>query len=659
MAAQVATRGAVGAEDAGVSSRAQRIDWLVAALSIWLVTGFYVDLWAHSHGVVDDTFLTPYHALLYSGAASFTIALWLIAIVRLAPEQSVRRALSSFALALTRRPATAPWAIRALVAAVPAGYAISFAGSVLFIAAGAIDFAWHSIVGFEVDVETLLSPPHLLLASAGVLMVAGPLRSVWYRAPERLGRGWAVAGPVVVSLTLIFAIFAAFTQYANPVTDPWSERQPGVGADGVTDSPTQVFAMAPDGTAQRRVTTTADTFLQPRLSRDGEALAFMSIVDGNGQVFLAEPDGTRAHPITPTDEASGRASWSPDGSTIVLESSMGDGPDFDLWLADADGTNLRPLTDDPAQDWNPAWSPDGTKVAFNTDRRGGFDIAILDVATGESTVLEDSGNDHDPTWSPDGTALAFASDRAGDFELWAVTLDSRARRQLTDDPRGASFVPAWSPDGSTIVFTTNRDGDFEVYATRPDGTDQRNLSRSPGTDDGWGLSWTPDGDAIIYPSTPPTPFWRAPFVRQGWGAAGILVHAALIAGFALVALRRGPLPKGALVILLAAPTLMMAPVVEQWRIVPGALVAGIVAEVLVRLVGFGETRARDVIVAFAVPAIWFAAYFTVIAATSGMGWSVTLWTGGIFLAGIVGVLINEVSRAGLGQPRDTPYIAVG
>ena len=36
-----------------------RLDWILAALSVWLIGGFYVDIWAHAHGEVDDTFFTP------------------------------------------------------------------------------------------------------------------------------------------------------------------------------------------------------------------------------------------------------------------------------------------------------------------------------------------------------------------------------------------------------------------------------------------------------------------------------------------------------------------------------------------------------------------------------------------------------------------------
>src|SRR6185369_13892698 len=118
------------------STTSLRMDWILTGLSVWLVGGFYIDLWAHAHGRVDDTFLTPWHALLYSGAASFGIVLGGVGVVNVRRGLTVRRAL-------------------------PGAYRVSFLGSIAFLVAGLVDLIWHSVFGFEVDIESLLSPPHL------------------------------------------------------------------------------------------------------------------------------------------------------------------------------------------------------------------------------------------------------------------------------------------------------------------------------------------------------------------------------------------------------------------------------------------------------------------------------------------------------------------
>src|SRR6187200_1866579 len=62
------------------STTSLRMDWILTGLSVWLIGGFYIDLWAHAHGRVDDTFFTPWHAFLYLGAASFLVVLGVIAV---------------------------------------------------------------------------------------------------------------------------------------------------------------------------------------------------------------------------------------------------------------------------------------------------------------------------------------------------------------------------------------------------------------------------------------------------------------------------------------------------------------------------------------------------------------------------------------------------
>jgi len=44
---------------------------------------------------------------------------------------------------------------------------LSLLGVAIFGLSGGVDFLWHSLFGFEVDTEALLSPTHLSLAIGG------------------------------------------------------------------------------------------------------------------------------------------------------------------------------------------------------------------------------------------------------------------------------------------------------------------------------------------------------------------------------------------------------------------------------------------------------------------------------------------------------------
>jgi hypothetical protein len=617
---EVATERALPADATASPVTTSRFDWTISVLSIWVVVGFYADLWAHAHGRVDDTFLTPWHAILYAGAAAFGLTLGVVA------ARNMRRGI--------------PWRH-----ALPGPYLVSLAAAISFVIAGQFDFVWHALFGFEASVEGLLSPAHLALAACGVLALSGPVRSAWSHSTAA-SPSWFVHGPAVVGLALMLSLFAGFTQYVHPMVDPWSE----VVAGGDARRPvSQLYTMAADGSGQRRIAITEEDDRNPQLSPDGARLAFSQSSGKSGLIVVSRPDGSDPRPVT-TDGRSGGPAWSPDGRRLAFQSDrLGS---LDIFTIAADGTDLRQVTTEPSSDWGATWSPDGTRLAFTSDRDG-VNAIYATAADGTDAVrlTHGAGGDFNPDWSRDGSRIAFASTQAdGDLDIFTMAVDGTDLRRLTDS-EGSNYLPAWSPDGTLIAFATNRDGDLEVYVMNADGTNPRNLTRNPGLEDGWfGPSWSPDGSAILYPSEAETPFGLADSVRQGFGAAGILVQAALLAGFALVALRRGLLPFGALTLLLFVPTALIALVSDEYRFLPGAFLAGLVIDLLVRRLHFGVTRRNDAVIAFAIPAAFYAAYFVTVQLTGGIGWTIHLWLGAIVLAGTIGLLLDEAMRTGRASP---------
>ena len=65
-------------------TQAERTTWgenLVAALlGVWAVVGLFLDGWAHHTRPELESFFTPWHAVLYSGAGAAT--LWLAVLIR-------------------------------------------------------------------------------------------------------------------------------------------------------------------------------------------------------------------------------------------------------------------------------------------------------------------------------------------------------------------------------------------------------------------------------------------------------------------------------------------------------------------------------------------------------------------------------------------------
>jgi hypothetical protein len=166
-----------------------RFDWLIALLSAWMICGIHLDAWAH-HQFEVETFFTPWHGVLYSGFLALAAVLAGTFVINIRKGRTWRQAM-------------------------PIGYELSLLGVAVFMAGGIGDMIWHIVFGIEVNVEALLSPTHLMLALGGAFIVTGPIRAAW----ARVGRGWNIFLPALLSLALLLSVLSFFTSYANPLSD--------------------------------------------------------------------------------------------------------------------------------------------------------------------------------------------------------------------------------------------------------------------------------------------------------------------------------------------------------------------------------------------------------------------------------------------------------
>lgn len=162
-----------------------RFAWAVTATHLWILAGLFLDGWFHIHRPGGESFFTPWHGILYSGVAA-TVAVHLL-------QQH-------------RAGGMTP------------GYGPSLAGGLVVGAAGLVDMVWHTVFGVEADLNALLSPPHLLLITAGTLVFAGPLRAA-LRAPAGTPGGL----PTALSAAFVVTGLGFFTQYSNPFTQVYAQ----------------------------------------------------------------------------------------------------------------------------------------------------------------------------------------------------------------------------------------------------------------------------------------------------------------------------------------------------------------------------------------------------------------------------------------------------
>ncbi len=196
-----------------------RFHWTVALLSCWFVFGAYLDAWAHNNIPQLETFFTPWHGILYSGAALFMGFIIYTQVRNNLRGFSVRRAL-------------------------PEGYGLTLVGLLGFAVGGFADMLWHLAFGIEKSVEAAISPTHLLLILAGLFAITGPLRAGWRRSTSDNPHGFIQWGPIILSLTVTLLWLMTLPQILHPLVNVYAARVESTSANPLSTYVNQVLGAA-------------------------------------------------------------------------------------------------------------------------------------------------------------------------------------------------------------------------------------------------------------------------------------------------------------------------------------------------------------------------------------------------------------------------------
>ncbi|HRD32981.1 MAG TPA: Tol-Pal system beta propeller repeat protein TolB [Rhodocyclaceae bacterium] len=180
----------------------------------------------------------------------------------------------------------------------------------------------------------------------------------------------------------------------------------------------------------------------PTWSPDGQRLAVVLTKDGNSQLYVLNSDGSGARRVTSSAGIDTEPFWSPDGEWIYFSSDRSGGAQ--IYRVSVNGGTAQRVTFQGNYNVSPRLSSDGKSMAYITRNEGRFQVAIMDLATRQTTVLTNSNRDESPSFAPSGRMILYATESGGRGVLSAVSSDGRIKQKLSIQ---ASDVrePAWGP----------------------------------------------------------------------------------------------------------------------------------------------------------------------------------------------------------------------
>lgn len=221
---------------------------------------------------------------------------------------------------------------------------------------------------------------------------------------------------------------------------------------------------------------TKDQFnLRPRISPDGEKIAFFSDRKDYTRILITDKKGKVIHEV----------------------SQSGFGGFFESFHPFRSGM---------------CWSPDGKQLAFVTLHKGRDEIRIVDVAKKKliKKIRLPLGSISSPDWSKNGKNIVFSAITDGFSDLFIYNVESDSLKRLTESLQYEAD-PHFSPDGQKILFSIEDTTGSPLHPNSPYGSTPSELAilqLSTGdisiiTNTKWNEKqpcFSPDGKSIAYVS---------------------------------------------------------------------------------------------------------------------------------------------------------------
>lgn len=235
-----------------------------------------------------------------------------------------------------------------------------------------------------------------------------------------------------------------------------------IGQD--SDVVKRIAIMDQDGANIHYLTNGKQLVVTPKLSKNGELLAYTAYVNGVPLTYLQQLKTGRRIIVGLFNNGTIAPSFSQMDPTLIM-----------AVLKDNGNSNLFTI------------NIKNYITALSNTNKAPINPVLQRVTYGESI-------DSVSSFSPNTPNLVFCSDRSGRQKLYIMDVEGQHLRLLTKD-KGSYATPAWSPLGDYIAFTKKTAKGFSIGIIRPDGSDEHILTTSFHCEK---PCWAPNGRVIMF-----------------------------------------------------------------------------------------------------------------------------------------------------------------
>lgn len=227
------------------------------------------------------------------------------------------------------------------------------------------------------------------------------------------------------------------------------------------------------------------------LSKD-DKLAF---IGGGGSAAILGVYDRSGKLLTPVDSGIFVTGYfSPDGKKVAA-SRNNPGKGMEIMIYDLARSTKEQFTFAQSRDDDPVWSPDGNTIIFDSSRSGKTDLYTRPAngSQAEQLFYHDNVDKYPASWSNDGKYVAYEALSGRDIHIWAMPISGEHKPFPVLQEKYATRSPAISPDGKWMAYYSNEYGKWQVYITsfpKPGGKFM--------VGDGVNPAWRHDGKELFY-----------------------------------------------------------------------------------------------------------------------------------------------------------------